>query len=290
MTIWAILLFSFGVTPPPVQDPAPPSSVTQRITVRIRGSVAASLRRANAQHGPALAAQAARLLRWRGDLIRNVQPNDELTLLYEAGETPELLALLYNGPELNLRGYRFEDVDGVARFYDETGQLIEPVIVNGPAPGYVQITETVQRGRGKRRHHGLDFKAPTGTPVRLPFAGRVSRVNWSRRINGGCVEVIYNDGRLARFLHLEAVAPEMQPGAQAAAGTPVGTVGSTGRSSAPHLHYEVRNAEGKPLDPLTVHGQRVGQIPAERQGDFAHHRARLDRWLDGTADVFGNPT
>ena len=245
----------------------------------VQGSIEASLSGMTAHQASALGAQIARLLRWRGDVVRNVHPGDDLRIVYELAEAPELVALVFDGAEIDLAAYRFADADGVERFWDEDGRLIEPVLSNAPVASYVQITETVQRGRGKRQHAGIDFKADVGTSVRLPFAGTVTRRNWSRRVNGNCVEVALADGRRLLFLHLDRVDPTVRPGASLAANALIGAVGNTGISNAPHLHYEIRAPDGSPLDPLRIHGTSTAALAPARLPAFAAHRDTLERFL-----------
>jgi murein DD-endopeptidase MepM/ murein hydrolase activator NlpD len=254
------------------------TSAPMLIDTDVHGSIEASLTRVHREHGAALAAQVARLLRWRGDVVRNVQPRDRLRLLYLPSEEPELVAVAYRGAELSLRAYRFEDDSGVARYYDETGTLVEPHLVDSPVD-YVQITETVQSGSGKRRHFGIDLKAPEGTPVHAPRPGRVNRVNWSTRVNGQCVEVVYTDGTYARFLHLSQVDEGIRSGVRLSAGDRIGLVGSTGRSSAPHLHYDLRTRRGTILDPLAWHGTQQVVLDGAELARFHAVRRRFDRSL-----------
>jgi len=256
------------------------------IDTHVKGSIEASLVRKNRNDGAALAAQVARLLRWRGDIVRNVQPNDEIRLLYEQGETPELVALVYRGSEITLRAYRFEDGAGVPRYYDETGTLVEPRLLDPPSD-YVQITEVVQKGSGKRRHFGIDLKAPEGTTVVSPRPSRVSRVNWSTRVNGKCIELVYADGTYARFLHLLEVNATVTRGAKLQAGAAIGKVGSTGRSSAPHLHYDLRNKAGTTLDPLAWHGTKKVTLEGEELKRFQESRRNFDRTIGSSFDAEG---
>lgn len=237
-----------------------------KISTRISGSIESSLVKIDSNRGPALAAQVARLIQWRGDPARKVHANDDLKLLYQdANDSPELLALNFAGQELSLRAYQFLGDDGVLRYYDDTGQLVEPRLTNPPAPDYVQITEVVQSGRGHRRHQGLDLKAKLGATVVTPFDAHVSRVNWSTHTNGHCIELIYSSGLIAQFLHLDFILPAVQAGARLKKGTPIGRVGSTGHSGAPHLHYALRSTTGQVLDPLQVHGtSRVTLTPIEK--------------------------
>ncbi len=256
------------------------SAPATQLDVDVRGSIEASLAGPAGADGSALAAQVARLLRWRGDVVKNVHPGDRMHVLYESTpQGPELLAVEYKGSELSLRAYRYTDRDGIARYYDHEGGLIEPAIKRSPVAAYVQITETPQHGRGKRRHQGLDLKAPEGTPITMPFAGRVLRTNWSRRVNGNCIEVQFDSGKLGRFLHLSSIGRGVEPGARLEAGEALGTVGNTGRSSAPHLHYEVREADGTVLDPLRIHGTTTAAVPEESLAAFHTVRELFDRLL-----------
>ncbi|MBI3179083.1 MAG: hypothetical protein HYZ27_05440, partial [Deltaproteobacteria bacterium] len=84
---------------------------------RVEGSLEATLVRATGQHGTALAAQAARLLGWRGDVVRNVHRGDELRVAWRPGEAPELVAVVYHGAELSLTAYLYSGDDGIGRFY-----------------------------------------------------------------------------------------------------------------------------------------------------------------------------
>ena len=257
---------------------APPSL----LTTSIRDSLEASVVRVLPDDGPALSAEIARLLRWRGDVNKEIQRGDTLDVLYELGDgEPTLLAFRFQGAQLNLRAYRFHGADGIDRFYDENGALIEPQLVNPPVPTYVQITEIVQHGRGKRQHKGIDLKAPEGAPIRLPFAATVTRTNWFTRANGNCIEVAYDDGKLARFLHLSRVATGVKAGAKLTANTPLGWVGTTGHSNAPHLHYEIIGTDGNPVEPLNVHGRRAVRLDAASAPAFLNQRDALDRQLKG---------
>jgi len=256
----------------------PAQAIPQQATsvqVTITSSIEAALSRAVGPWGRPLAAEAARLLRWRGRLNKLVRPQDKLSLMYlppEPGNpNPTLLALRYRGERLVMDAYRFAGADGIFRYYDEVGELIEPHMVHAPVPQYEQITEVVQRGRGVRNHRGVDLKAKEGAEVVLPFAGTVRRLNWARRHNGHCIEVLLDAGYLAHFLHLQQVSPALKVGAYLKAGTPLGTVGNTGRSSGPHLHYELLR-HNQPIEPLLVHGRRTVRLGPEALKAFVPQR------------------
>jgi murein DD-endopeptidase MepM/ murein hydrolase activator NlpD len=94
-------------------------------------------------------------------------------------------------------------------------------------------------------HAGIDFVAAAGTPVRSTAPGVVVSAGW----NGGygrMVEIKHSDGISTRYGHLSAILVSV--GDKVGAGTPVGRVGSTGRSTGPHLHYETLSG-GKAINP-----------------------------------------
>ncbi len=94
-------------------------------------------------------------------------------------------------------------------------------------------------------HTGVDFRSEPGDPVRAAAAGRVMQAG----VNGGyglMVEIDHGNGLTTRYAHLSAVM--VSEGAEVAVGTPIGHVGTTGRSTGPHLHYEVR-VNGEAVDP-----------------------------------------
>lgn len=94
-------------------------------------------------------------------------------------------------------------------------------------------------------HHGIDMAAPTGTPIRAPARGRVVMA-MDRLITGGTIVLEHQPGVYTMYYHLEDV--EVEVGALVDQGGVIGTVGSTGVSTGPHLHWEVRVA-GAPVDP-----------------------------------------
>jgi murein DD-endopeptidase MepM/ murein hydrolase activator NlpD len=96
------------------------------------------------------------------------------------------------------------------------------------------------------RHEGIDISAAAGTPILATAAGVVARVAADPQY-GRMVDIDHGNGYLTRYAH--ALAIHVKPGDRVQRGTPLGAVGSTGRSTAPHLHYEVR-LNSRPQNPL----------------------------------------
>jgi len=99
--------------------------------------------------------------------------------------------------------------------------------------------------RGLALHTGLDLKAEFGEPARATAPGRVSAADYAGGY-GNMVEIDHGHGVVTRFGHLARIS--VRPGQRVAAGDMIGSVGSTGRSTGAHLHYETR-IDGEPIDP-----------------------------------------
>jgi len=117
-------------------------------------------------------------------------------------------------------------------------------------PGAVRVSSAYGRRvhpiTGKRSvHHGTDLSAPRGTPIRAGRAGVVVRAGKAGGY-GNLVEVDHGGGVTTRYAHCDRL--DVRPGDRIEAGQVLATVGSTGRSTGPHLHYEVR-IEGRAVDP-----------------------------------------
>ena len=122
----------------------------------------------------------------------------------------------------------------------------------------------------------MDFKVPVGVNVLSTRAGTVTRTNWNTRSNGNCVEVRFADGTLAKYLHLSKTG--VRVGQRVNRGDVVGESGNTGRSTAPHLHYQL-NLGSRVLDPVDVHGTHARSINPGDRNAFDSNVARLDALL-----------
>lgn len=256
-----------------------------RLEVTIRGSLTASLATMMGnREADTLAAQLSRILVWWLDLRRDLLPGDRLQLLYEPVPGPgefRVLALVFSSESrgLSRRAYYFKAERATyGRYYDEQGQEVEKRIENGPIQEYEQVTELMDASG--RRHRGVDFKADVGTSVTAPFRAAITRVNWHTRGNGNCLELRYLDsGVSALFLHLDEVLPESRPGKIVEAGTVIARSGNTGRSTAPHLHYELHAPDGRLLNPFEFHPTARRSLEDTDLAAFQRLRKRLDQSL-----------
>ncbi|KAB8169686.1 peptidoglycan DD-metalloendopeptidase family protein [Streptomyces sp. 3MP-14] len=130
-----------------------------------------------------------------------------------------------------------------------------------PVTGYpVSARYGIPGGWAAGYHTGVDFAAPVGTPVHSVGPGRVIETGYSGDY-GNAVTVAMDDGHFTLYAHLDSIAVE--PGQSVTAESWLGDSGNTGRSTGPHLHFEVRtsNVYGSDIDPLSYlvgHGVEIG--------------------------------
>ena len=139
-----------------------------------------------------------------------------------------------------------------------------PVLVafQTPAPGYPVISpfglrELPWEGAG-RLHAGVDIAAPAGLPVLAAADGVVTRVAVDPGY-GRFVELQHAGGLTSRYAHLGRVLAGIAPGAAVKAGEAVGQIGSTGTSTGAHLHFEIRDGQGRPLNPELFLGRSFAE-------------------------------
>jgi len=121
--------------------------------------------------------------------------------------------------------------------------------------------------RWGRMHHGIDFEVPSGTSVGAGGRGTVSFAGWNSGGYGYLVVIDHRLGFQSWYAHLSSVA--VVPGQRVAGGTRIGAVGSTGHSTGPHLHFEVR-LRGTPIDPVPYLLRLYAARVAPRDGDDEH--------------------
>jgi hypothetical protein len=276
---------------PPAQAPAVAASPVKRLAVSVSGaledSIVAALPAGDRELGLQLTQVVNRLLVWDLLVARDGVRGDRLEVVWSPPESatspePVVEAIRYASGKLGrtLSAYRFRAPGApFARYYRADGTELEPRLVDGPIREYDQVTSLLRDGRG---HEGVDFRAPSGTPVYAPFDSVVWRKNWNLASNGSCVDLRDpRTGRHALFLHLDVLPKDLAVGRRVAKGDRVASSGNSGHSFAPHLHYQLEAADGRILDPFEVHRTERRALDAAARPGFEAERARLDALLKG---------
>jgi len=233
---------------------------------------------------------ANRLLVWSLQVAKDARKGDRIEILFSpappggagasGSQEPVIDALRFTSQKRGktFAAYRWQAPGArYPRYYRADGSEVEERLVEGPIREYEQITSLVKDGR---KHKGVDFRTPVGTPVYAPFDGVVERRNWKFSANGNCLDLLDPvTGRHAIFLHLDVVPKTMQKGRAVRKGEPIAVSGNSGHSFAPHLHYQLEAPGGRVLDPFAVHRTRREALPPADLPAFEAERARLDALL-----------
>lgn len=196
------------------------------------------------------------------DFQRDLQPGDRFAVLYEqivtadgkvVGDGDLLYAMLVlSGDEMPI--YRHKSRDGRVDYYNRDGESIRRALLRTPIDG-ARITS----GFGLRQHpilgyskmhQGVDFGAPTGTPIYAAGRGVIDEAG-PRGAYGNYIRIRHNTEMSTAYAHLSRFARETKRGARVEQGDIIGYVGTTGRSTGAHLHYEVLKG-GRQVNPRSV--------------------------------------
>jgi len=150
--------------------------------------------------------------------------------------------------------FRYTTADGLTDYFDETGRSASRALLKTPVSG-AHLTS----GFGVRihpllgyskMHTGVDFGAASGTPIHAAGAGEIAQAGRESGY-GNAIEITHNDHYSTFYAHMSRFAAGIHEGVHVNQGQVIGYVGSTGRSTGPHLHFEVR-VDDKAVNPMTV--------------------------------------
>ena len=234
----------------------------------------------------------AEIFRWDIDFVLDLRAGDSFTLIHEQIERDgvnladgEILAAEFINDGKRYRAVRYEHADGKADYYTAEGQSLRKAFLKAPVQ-FSRISSVFNPRRKHpvlnriRAHKGVDYAAPTGTPVRAAGAGRV-RYRGVKGGYGNVVEIEHRGRVITRYGHLSRFSKNMGVGRQVEQGDVIAYVGSTGLATGPHLHFEYV-ANGVNLDPqVALRKAEPGPpIDAGLRADFNLKTAPLLAQLD----------
>ncbi len=195
-------------------------------------------------------AELIRIYSWDVDFQRDIRRGDTLEVLYDIKQTKEGEFAGYGDisyARLSTGGvakpvYRYEMKDGRIDYFDPKGQSIKKTLMKTPVDG-----ARLSSGFGMRRHpvlgynkmhKGIDFAAPTGTPI---YAAGDGMIDYAGRKGGygNYIRIRHNSNLKTAYAHMHKFAKGISTGKRVSQGEVIGYIGTTGRSTGPHLHYEV---------------------------------------------------
>lgn len=227
----------------------------------------------------------AEIFQYDIDFAMDIQRGDRFTVVYEEVfqdgkplRIGRILAAKFVNDGREYRAVRYQDSDGRSQYYSPDGKSLRKAFMRAP----VQFSRVSSRFNLSRKHpvlnrirahKGVDYAAPTGTPVRAAGDGRVKFVGQQGGY-GNVIEIEHGSGVVTVYGHLSRFAPKLHRGQRVAMADVIGYVGSTGLATGPHLHYEYR-VRGVHKNPQTVPLPNAEPIPA----------AELDHFMAATADL-----
>ena len=265
--------------------------ILHRKDVRISGSIQSSLYVSASKAGlrASTLADLIRLLSWDVDFQRDIQKNDKFDVMVERlhqqnGDFARWGKILY--AELVLSGkpvrlYRYESKNHGVEYFDEKGRSAQKALMKTPING-ARLSSRFGRRRHPilgftRMHRGVDFAAPRGTPI---YAAGNGTVTYAGRKGGygNYIRIRHNGRYSTAYAHLKGFKRGVRKGRRVTQGQVIGYVGSTGRSTGPHLHYEV-HVNGRQANPLKLRLPSGRKLKGNELKRFASIRSQLDERL-----------
>jgi murein DD-endopeptidase MepM/ murein hydrolase activator NlpD len=227
----------------------------------------------------------AEIFGWDIDFVLDIQRGDSFTVTYEqlqqdgsyVGDGAILAASFVNqGHEF--RAVRYVAPDGTAAYFSPEGRSLRKAFLRAPVE-FSRVSSRFNLARKHpvlntiRAHKGVDYAAPTGTPVRAAGDGRI-RFRGGKGGYGNVVEIDHANGVTTVYGHMSRFAKGQAVRSRVTQGEVIGYVGMTGLATGPHLHYEYR-VRGVFKNPQTVDLPAAEPIDASLRADFERQSAPL---------------
>ena len=215
----------------------------------------------NNQIQPSVIIEFARIYGFQIDFQRDIKKKDTFQILYEVYEnnkneiieTGEILYANLNISGINNELYFFDDKKNGGH-YDLNGRSIQKALMKTPINGARLSSSFGMRKHPidgfNKMHRGTDFAAPKGTPIMASGDGVITKVGWCGG-GGNCVKIKHNKTYQTVYAHMSKFSGLAKKGNRVKQGQIIGFVGSTGKSTGPHLHYEVIE-NGKRINSQTL--------------------------------------
>jgi len=227
----------------------------------------------------------ARIYGFQVDFQRDIRKNDYFQIMYEVFEDDDgkifetgniifadLVLREQNNP---LYYFKYKKSEG---HYDFSGKSIKKALMKTPINGARLSSSFGMRKHPidgfNKMHKGTDFAAPKGTPIMASGDGVIVRARWCGG-GGNCIKIKHNSTYSTVYAHMSKFANGMRQGRRVKQGQVIGYVGSTGKSTGPHLHYEVIE-NGKKINSQTLKLPSGKVLKNEERKSFEIERIKLD--------------
>jgi len=239
----------------------------------------------------------AGIFAWDVDFMLDIRQGDQFALIYEEiwqdGERladGEILAAEFINQGESFRAVRFKDASGRVDYYSPNGRSVRKAFVRAPL-SFSRISSNFNPNRRHpklntiRAHQGVDYAAPTGTPIKAAGDGKI--IHRSRKGGYGNTVILQHGGNITTlYAHLSRFA-KPRNGSRVRQGQVIGYVGATGLATGPHLHYEYRR-NGVHMNPRTVKLPDAEPINPEYLVEFKKSSTLLLKQLEDSRNLFAS--
>lgn len=227
---------------------------------------------------------------WTIDFF-GIQPGDSCKVIFEekyiAGDTVpfgigNVIASYFKNKGEGKYAFSFEQ-DGKKEYFDENGDNLRKAFLKAPL-NYRRISSTFSEARLHpvhkivRPHHGVDYAAPSGTPVQSIGDGTVVAKGWDKKGGGNYLKIKHNSTYTTTYMHLKGFAKGISQGSKVKQGQTIGYVGMTGTATGPHLDFRLQK-NGTYIDPLKFKSPSAEPVKKENMEAFRHGVDTLIRVL-----------
>ena len=227
----------------------------------------------------------ARIYGFQVDFQRDIRKQDKFQIMYEVFidenkkiiQTGEILFanLKLSGQDNSLYFFNKEGSEG---HYDKNGKSVQKALMKTPINGARLSSSFGMRKHPidgfNKMHRGTDFAAPTGTPIMASGNGVIQKAGWCGG-GGNCVKIKHNTTYETIYAHMSKFARGIKKGIRVKQGQTIGYVGSTGKSTGPHLHYEVI-VNGKKVNSQRLKLPSGKILKGENRKIFETNKIKLD--------------
>ena len=265
---------------------------------RAEGTINSSLFLDAAQAGvPApIIVEMSRMFSYSVDFQREIHPGDTFQVFFDRKYDAASGAPVKEGDisfaSLTILGkshklWRYKSADGTWDYFDENGRSMKKFLMKTPIDG-ARISSSFGRRKHPilgytKMHSGVDFAAPRGTPIYAAGNGKVEIAGWTGGY-GKFVRIQHANGYETGYGHMNGFASGIRPGVSVRQGQVIGYVGTTGRSTGPHLHYEI-SVRGKKVNPLGIKVPTGTQLAGKDLKSYKGARAKIMAQMAETPEL-----
>ncbi|MBN2744207.1 MAG: M23 family metallopeptidase [Marinilabiliaceae bacterium] len=271
--------------------PARVAKTVTRIDKQASGQIQSSMWKTIQENNlpPMLAVSLSEIYAWTVDFF-GIEKGDFFKVIYqedfvenESIGIGKIHAALFSHKKRAMYAFAFEE-DSTWNFFDEKGQSLRKAFLKAPLQ-FARISSHFSHSRLhpilkiRRPHHGIDYAAPTGTPVHSIGDGHVITKGWDPKGGGNYLKIKHNSVYTTVYMHLSGFAKGLTTGQHVQQGQLIGYVGKTGLASGPHLDFRVFQ-NNKPIDPLKLESPPVDPIKSDKMDEYLKWISPLKNQLD----------